>query len=183
VKLRPTHISAVVHITPTLHSDERGAFARTFCTKIFSEHGLDARIAQCSISRNTRAGTLRGMHFQTSPFEEAKLVRCTAGAIFDVAVDVRPQSKTFGAWVGATLSAENGEALFIPAGFAHGFLTLSDETEVFYQISTAYAPEAARGFSYDDPDVGIAWPQPPAVISERDAALPPLASTIAADRP
>lgn len=129
-------------------------------------------VAQCNVSRNRRAHTLRGMHYQLPPHEEAKLVRCTAGAIWDVIVDLRPGSATWLRWTGAELSAENGSALYVPEGFAHGFLTLRDDTEVFYQMSAFYEPGAARGLRWNDPRIGIAWPAEPAVISERDAAYP-----------
>ena len=154
------------------HTDERGAFARTFCVNEFAEHKLDPTIAQCSMSSNTRRGTLRGMHYQLAPHEEAKTVRVIAGAIFDVIVDIRPESATRGKWFGTELSAASGRALYIPKGFAHGFLTLTDDAVVHYQISELYAPDSARGFRYDDPEIGIAWPFPPVVISERDRNLP-----------
>lgn len=164
--------ACVLEIEP--HRDERGFFARTFCTAEMAAHGLDAATAQCSFSFNSRAGTLRGMHFQAAPHEEAKLVRCTAGAIFDAIVDVREASPTRGQWFGIELTARNHRALFVPRGFAHGFLTLADDTEVFYQISESFAPGFGRGFRWNDPAVAIAWPSQPAVISERDAAYPAL---------
>jgi dTDP-4-dehydrorhamnose 3,5-epimerase len=152
--------------------DERGFFARTFCASELAAHGLNPAISQCSVSVNTRKGTLRGMHFQAAPHEEDKLVRCTAGAIFDAIVDIRSGSPTFGQWFGVELSAANRRALFVPKGFAHGFLTLADATEVFYQISVPFAAGFGRGFRWDDPEVGIAWPGVPQVISDRDAAYP-----------
>lgn len=155
-------------------ADDRGFFARTFCTAELAAHGMNGAVAQCSVSFNARAGTLRGMHFQAAPHEEDKLVRCTAGAIFDVLVDIRDGSPTFGQWYGAELSAANRRALYIPKGFAHGFLTLADATEVLYQISVPFAPGFGRGFRWDDPEVGIAWPAAPAVMSERDATYPTL---------
>ena len=155
------------------HEDERGFFARAWCRDEFADHGLVPELSQSSISRNSRAGTLRGMHFQTAPNEEAKLVRCTAGAIFDVIVDLRPDSPTYTEWVGVELEAERGDALYVPKGFAHGFQTLVDETDVLYMISNPYVPEAASGVRWDDPAFAIQWP-PAAIrtISERDRAWP-----------
>jgi dTDP-4-dehydrorhamnose 3,5-epimerase len=155
----------------TIH-DERGFFARSWCSTEFAEHGLNSRLVQCNVSRNRAKGTLRGMHYQAPPHEEAKLVRCTLGAIFDVMIDMRPSSSTYLKWFGAELSAENHRSLYIPEGFAHGFLTLTDESEVFYQMSEFYAPQAARGLRWDDPLLAISWPGPVAVISERDRTYP-----------
>jgi dTDP-4-dehydrorhamnose 3,5-epimerase len=155
-------------IEPERLEDERGFFARTWCQQEFSDRGLDSRLAQCSISFNHKKGTLRGMHFQLPPFAETKLVRCTQGAIFDVAIDLRQDSGTFLQWVGVELTAENHKALYIPKGFAHGFQTLADNTEVFYQISEVYAPEYARGVRWDDPIFKITWPEPVCIISDRD---------------
>jgi dTDP-4-dehydrorhamnose 3,5-epimerase len=152
--------------------DERGFFARSWCSTEFAEHGLNSRLVQCNVSRNRAKGTLRGMHYQAPPHEEAKLVRCTLGAIFDVMIDMRPSSNTYLKWFGAELSAENHRSLYIPEGFAHGFLTLTDESEVFYQMSEFYAPQAARGLRWDDPLLAISWPGPVAVISERDRTYP-----------
>jgi dTDP-4-dehydrorhamnose 3,5-epimerase len=153
--------------------DERGSFARTWCRDEFAAYGLSTDVAQCSISRNTRAGTLRGLHFQTAPHEEVKLVRCTQGAIFDVIVDLRPGSETEAEWLGVELSAATGTALYIPKGFAHGFQTLVDEVEVFYMMSDPYVPEASSGVRWDDPAFGIEWPHAVArTISERDLAWP-----------
>lgn len=159
-------------------SDERGFFARTFCVDELAAHGMNGAVAQCSVSVNAKAGTLRGMHFQAAPHEEDKLVRCTAGAIFDVLVDIRQGSPTFGQWYGAELSAANRRALYIPKGFAHGFLTLADDSEVLYQISVPFAPGFGRGFRWDDPEVGITWPAAPTVISERDATYPTLREVV-----
>ena len=152
--------------------DERGFFARTWDAEEFAERGLDPRLAQCSISYNRARGTLRGLHYQAAPFEEAKLVRCTAGAIFDVVVDLRPESGSFRGWFGEELSAENRRALYVPEGCAHGFLTLADDSEVHYQISQFYAPEAARGVRWDDPAFGITWPGEVLVINDRDRTYP-----------
>jgi dTDP-4-dehydrorhamnose 3,5-epimerase len=152
--------------------DERGFFARSFSREEFAAHGLDPEIAQCSISFNHRRGTLRGLHFQTAPFEEVKLVRCTRGSIWDVIVDIRPGSPTRGRHFAVVLSAEARNALYIPKGFAHGFITLEDEAEVFYQISAPYSAENARGYRWDDPTFAIPWPEPATVISDRDRNLP-----------
>lgn len=170
--------------------DERGSFARSFCRREFAEHGLDPVVAQCNVSHNRAAGTLRGLHYQLPPAAEAKLVRCTRGAIFDVAVDLRPSSPFFGRWYGAELSAANDTLLYIPKGCGHGFQTLVDDTEVAYQMSEFYAPALAGGVRYDDPAIGIAWPLPVTAISERDrtqplldpAALTPLAVLFAEAR-
>ena len=148
--------------------DERGFFARTWCEQEFAAHGAPPRWVQCSTSFNRRRGTLRGMHYQAAPHEEVKLVRCIRGAIYDVLLDLRPDSPTFRGWAAAELTAENRTQLFVPAGVAHGFQTLEDESEVFYQISEFYRPESARGVRWDDPAFGIPWPLGPRFISERD---------------
>jgi dTDP-4-dehydrorhamnose 3,5-epimerase len=178
VIFQTTAIAGVFVIDPERLADERGHFARTYSAHEFAEHGLNPAISQCSISYNVRAGTLRGMHFQAEPYAEDKLVRCTIGAIFDVALDLRPASPTYLRWHAVELSAENGDALFVPAGCAHGFQTLQDGSEVLYQISTAYEPGAGRGVRWDDPAFAIAWPEAPAsgrTISERDATYPDFA--------
>jgi len=158
VIFRETSLPGAFVIEPERFEDERGFFARTWDVDEFARRGLNSRLAQCSISFNRRAGTLRGMHYQAAPHAETKLVRCTMGAIFDVIVDVRDGSPTRGNWVGETLSAENRRMLYIPEGFAHGFQTLTDDAEVFYQISAFYHPDAARGVRWDDSAFGIAWP-------------------------
>jgi dTDP-4-dehydrorhamnose 3,5-epimerase len=150
------------------HADHRGFFARTFCEREFECHGLNPRYVQCSVSFNLCAGTLRGMHFQVAPFEEAKLVRCSRGSIYDVIIDLRPESPTFKQHFGLELSAENGKMLYVPEGFAHGFQTLEDNTEIFYQISQFYSPEHARGVRWNDPSFGIKWPAAERTILERD---------------
>lgn len=152
--------------------DDRGFFARTWCAREFAEHGLATVLAQCSVSFNRRQGTLRGMHWQVAPYEEAKLVRCTSGSIYDVILDLRPASSTYLQHVGVELTAERGNMLYVPEGFAHGFLTLEPATEVFYQMSQFYEPRAARGLRYDDPMFGIVWPAPVTTITERDATYP-----------
>lgn len=162
-------------IEPERLEDERGFFARAFSKDEFAARGLDPTVVQCSLSFNRRRGTLRGMHYQVAPAEEAKLVRCVRGAIHDVIVDLRAGSPTFRRHAAARLDADNRLALYVPPGFAHGFQTLADDTELYYQMSAAYSPEHARGFRHDDPEVGIAWPLPVAVISERDRGLPPFA--------
>jgi dTDP-4-dehydrorhamnose 3,5-epimerase len=162
-------------VEPEKVEDERGFFARVFCSNTFLERGLCTTYPQWAVSFNRRCGTLRGLHFQLAPYEEIKLVSCVRGAIFDVAVDVRPGLKSRGSWVGVELSAENRAALYIPAGFAHGFQTLTDDAEVLYHISECYHPPAARGIRWDDPDLGIAWPEwQDRVISARDRSLPRL---------
>jgi dTDP-4-dehydrorhamnose 3,5-epimerase len=158
-------------------ADERGFFARSYCADEFSERGLCPDLRQCSVSFNARKGTLRGMHHQANPHAEHKLVRCTSGAIFDVIVDIRPESPTNRRWFGTELSAENRRSLLIPPGFAHGFLSLTDATEVYYMISVAHAPEFARGLRWNDPAIAIQWPADPSVISARDAGYPLLEGT------
>src|SRR5882724_292231 len=152
--------------------DERGFFARTFCHDEFAEHGLVTDYAQSSVSFNKRRGTLRGMHFQKKPHEETKLVRCTMGAIFDVIVDLRPGSPTQTRWFGIELSAVNRKALYVPKGFAHGFITLIDESEVLYQISAKFHPESAAGVRWNDPAFAIKWPVEAVVVSGRDRSYP-----------
>ena len=149
--------------------DERGFFARAWCQKEFDEMGMNSRIVQANLSYNKKKGTLRGMHYQVSPHEEAKLVRCFRGAIYDVIVDLRLDSPTYKNWIGVELSAQNRQLLFVPEGFAHGFQTLEDHTDVFYQVSEFYTPGAERGARYNDPAFGIDWPLPVNVISEKDA--------------
>ena len=148
--------------------DERGFFARTWDQKKFKDIDLDSKLSQCSISFNKKAGTLRGMHYQLAPYQEIKLVRCTKGKIFDVIIDLRRNSKTFMKWFGIELSSQNYKILYIPEGFAHGFQTLEDNTEVFYQVSEDYMPKYARGKLYNDPIFNISWPIKFPIISERD---------------
>jgi dTDP-4-dehydrorhamnose 3,5-epimerase len=156
--------------------DERGFFARTWDFAQFAGLGLDTDLAQTNLSFNRRAGTLRGMHFQLPPHSESKLVRCVQGRLYDVIVDLRPQSPTFLRWFGVELSADNLVSLFVPKGFAHGFQTLADDTMVYYQMSDAYAPAAAGGLRWDDPALAIDWPLPVSVIAARDAGYPDLAA-------
>ena len=152
--------------------DERGAFARTFCAREFAGHGLETRVAQTSLSTNLRRGTLRGLHWQAAPHAEAKLVRCVRGRVYDLLVDVRPESHIFRQHLAIELSADARNAVYIPPGVAHGFLTLEDDCEVHYAMSEFHAPEAARGARWDDPAFGIVLPEPVAVVSERDRSWP-----------
>jgi dTDP-4-dehydrorhamnose 3,5-epimerase len=153
--------------------DERGLFARTFCEDEFRAHGLEPHVAQCNVSWNARRGTLRGLHYQAEPHAEAKLVRCARGAVFDVIVDLRRDSPSRGRWHAVELDAAGRRMLFVPAGFAQGFQTLADDTEVLYQMSTAYRPELARGIRWDDPTLSIKWPETgERIVSERDRSLP-----------
>ena len=156
--------------------DDRGFFARSWCRREFEAHGLNPHIVQCNISFNARKGTLRGMHYQVRPFEEAKLVRCSMGSLCDVIVDLRPDSPTFKNHLSVVLTAENRTMLYVPEGFAHGFLTLEDDTEVHYQMSEFHAPDHARGFRWNDPAFGICWPADVKVISERDRNYPDFSS-------
>ncbi len=170
-----TPIAGVCVIELERLADERGFFGRTFSAAEFDERGLDSRVAQCSASFNARGGTLRGLHYQAAPHGEAKLVRCTRGAVYDVAVDLRPGSASYRRWFATELTEQNGRALFICDGCAHGFQTLSDASEVLYHMSTPYVPEAARGVRWDDLAFEITWPNPPPsgrTISERDANYP-----------
>ena len=152
--------------------DDRGFFARSWCQRELAAQGLACRIAQASISFNKSKGTLRGLHYQSAPHEEAKFVRCTRGAIYDVIIDFRAHSPTYKAWVGVELTADNYQIFYVPKGFAHGFQTLEDNTEILYQISEFYAPAAARGVRYDDPAFGISWPLPVSAISDKDMGWP-----------
>lgn len=152
--------------------DERGFFARSFCREEFLNHGLNPNIAQCNLSQNIKKGTLRGMHYQVKPYEEVKLVRCVRGKIFDVMVDLREGSETKLKYFALELSGENGKALYIPEGFAHGFLSLEDNSLVLYQVSAPYAPKSQGAVRYNDPDINIKWPDTPLVISEKDKNAP-----------
>lgn len=172
----PTDVEGAWMVEPERFEDERGFFARTWDSVDFAERGLNGALVQASISFNRERGTLRGMHYQAPPYEEAKLVRCTAGSIFDVALDLRPKSSTYLAWTGVELSAVNRLALYVPEGCAHGFLTLADDVEVAYLISAEYEPAAARGVRFDDPAFGIGWPAKIRIVSERDRSYPDLAA-------
>jgi dTDP-4-dehydrorhamnose 3,5-epimerase len=157
------------------HRDERGYFARTWCRAEFEARGLNARLEQCSTSFNVSRGTLRGLHYQAEPYEEAKLVRCARGALYDLIVDLRPGSVSFRKWFAVELTASNLLMLYVPEGFAHGFQTLEDETEVLYQISESYRPEYARGVRWNDPAFDFRWPMDERVMSERDLSFPDFA--------
>ena len=172
MKVTPTTLKDAVLIALEPHADERGFFARTYCEKEFAEAGLETRFVQGNMSFNPVKGTLRGMHFQRAPHEEVKVVRCIRGAIYDVIVDLRPASPSYLKWQGFELSAENGLQLYVPRGFAHGFLTLSDGASVAYQVSAFYTPGAEGGVRWNDPRLAIAWPAEVAVISAKDAAWP-----------
>ena len=169
---RDTDIDGVRIVELEPHNDARGSFARSFCTDEFAAAGIDLTIVQTNISRNTSRATLRGLHFQAKPAPEPKLVRCTAGRIFDVAVDLRPASPSFCRWTSVELDADAHNGLYIPAGCAHGFLTLNDDTEVTYLMGAAYVPELARGVRWNDPAFSIDWPFAPETMSETDAAYP-----------
>ncbi len=172
MQLSPTTLAGVWRVAAEPRADERGSFARLHCPEEFAAAGVPFEPAQTSLSRNTHVHTLRGMHYQAQPYGETKLVRVVRGRIFDVAVDLRPQSPTHRRWVAVELSAEGMDALLIPEGVAHGFLTLEPETDVLYQISPTYRPGHEAGVRFDDPAFGIAWPAAPAVISERDRSWP-----------
>lgn len=172
MKFHKSDLPGPVEIRIEPQADERGLFARAWCQKEFQSQGLNPRLVQCNISYNERKGTLRGMHYQDEPFGEAKVVRCTAGAIYDVVIDLRAQSPNYRRWLGVILSAKERNMLYVPEGFAHGFLTLENNTEIFYQMSEFYHPEAARGVRWDDPAFQIRWPGKIEVISERDRTYP-----------
>ena len=169
---RETTLRGAYLIEPELLHDERGFFARTFCRDEFASHGLQPVFVQCNISFNSRRGILRGLHYQRQPHLEAKLVRCTRGTIYDVIVDIRKDSPTFKHWIAVELSAENRRMLYVPQGCAHGFQTMEDNSEVFYQMSETYRPELARGVRWNDPAFAIRWPVANPFISQRDAHFP-----------
>lgn len=160
----------IIELEP--HADERGLFARTWCEAEASAHGLNVAVAQCNVSFNERRGTLRGMHYQSAPFAEAKLIRCTRGSIFDAIIDLRPDSPTYGGHVTALLSADNRRMLYVPENFAHGFQTLEDDAEVSYQMSCAHKPENGRGLRWNDAAFEIDWPEHEPIINQRDATYP-----------
>lgn len=167
-----TKLKGAFIIDVELLADQRGAFARTFCAKEFEQHGLKPTVAQCNLSFNHQAGTLRGLHYQIPPAAETKLVRCTKGAIYDVIVDMRPDSPTYRQHIGVELTADNRRALYVPELFAHGYQALTDGAEVIYQVGEFYTPGYERGLRYDDPAFGVSWPLPVTVISEKDASWP-----------
>ncbi len=177
MKFQETAIPGVMVIELEPRGDERGFFARTFCERAFAEAGLQTRMVNTNMSYTRDKHTLRGMHWQQAPSAEVKVVRCTRGRIFDVAVDIRPASATFLKWVGSELSGENRRMLYVPEGFAHGFMTLEDHTEVSYQVSSFYDGERERGIRWDDGAVGIRWPEAPTVVSEKDRGHPDIQGT------
>ena len=182
---KPTSLAGAYEIEVEPQRDERGFFARSYCRREFEERGLNANVAQCNVSYNRTRGTVRGMHYQAAPFGEAKLIRCLHGAIYDVIVDLRMESPTFGQWLGFELRAERGgvsRMVYVPEGFGHGFQTLADDTEVAYQMSEFYEPRAGRGFRWNDKRFDIRWPEAVRVISERDRSYPDFASTNVAVR-
>jgi dTDP-4-dehydrorhamnose 3,5-epimerase len=174
MKFIPTGLAGACTVEIEKLEDERGFFGRAFCSDEFARNGLSSTFVQCNVSFNARKGTLRGMHFQEKPHEEAKLVRCTRGAIYDVIVDIRRASSTFGHWLGVELTADNLRMIYVPKGFAHGFQTLADDSEVLYQMSEFYHPDSARGVRWDDRTLAIRWPITYAVVSARDRTLPSL---------
>lgn len=176
MKFTPTEIPGVLAVDIDPHADDRGFFARLWCPVEFAAHGLNPNLAQVSLSANRRRGTVRGMHWQADPDPEAKLVRVTRGSVWDVALDLRPGSSTYRRWTATELTGDNRRMLYIPEGCAHGFQTLTDDAEVTYHISAAYAPAQGRGARYDDPAFGIAWPLPVTAISARDRGWPLLDS-------
>lgn len=168
VRFVGTKIPGVYLVEPDALEDERGFFARAWCVREFAARGLAPRFVQCNLSYSRRRGTLRGLHYQAPPMAEAKLVRCIRGVVFDVVVDLRPESPTYGQWLGIALAANNRGALYVPEGCAHGFQTLVDDTEVMYPVSQYYAPHYERGVRWDDPAFGIQWPLPDPIISAKD---------------
>jgi dTDP-4-dehydrorhamnose 3,5-epimerase len=176
----PTKLSGAFVVDLERREDERGFFARAWCAEEFEEQGLSTRLVQCNVSFNHRRGTVRGMHYQQPPHAEAKLIRCTRGAIQDVIVDLRADSPTYLEWISIELSSENRTALYVPEGFAHGYQTLSDETETFYQVSEFYTPNAERGLRFDDPSIAIEWQAVEhRIVSEKDLSWAPYESAAA----
>jgi dTDP-4-dehydrorhamnose 3,5-epimerase len=167
-----TDIPGAWTIDPSPHLDHRGSFYRAWCSEEFAAHGIEFTPLQANIGTSHSRGTVRGLHYQIAPHDEAKLLRCTRGAVFDVVVDLRPGSTTFGRWAAAELSAANGRMLFVPRGCATGYQTLEDDSDVFYMTSALYAPRAARGVRFDDPAIGITWPLPPTAMSDQDRQWP-----------
>jgi len=181
VILTQTPLAGAFVIEPEPLEDTRGLFARTWCRREFEARGLETRIAQCSTSFNRRKGTLRGMHYQRPPFAETKIVRCTRGSMYDVIIDLRSDSSTFTRHFALVLTVENRKMMYVPKGFAHGFQTLEDDTEVFYQISEFYSSEHARGVRWNDPAFGIRWPDDDRTIVDRDRSYPDFRRALAAD--
>jgi dTDP-4-dehydrorhamnose 3,5-epimerase len=175
VRFTPCAIAGAWTVDPTPHVDERGRFMRAWCADEFAAQGIEFVPVQANMGRSAQAGTVRGLHYQVAPHEEAKLMRCTRGAVFDVLVDLRPDSTTYGRWYGTELSAENGRMLYVPPLCAHGYQTLEDGAEIYYLTSTVYAPAAVRGLRFDDPTVAIHWPLSPVAVSDQDRRWPYLA--------
>lgn len=174
MRIRPTRLEGPRLVELERHEDERGFFARTWCRREFEAAGIHVEMVQGNLSYNRQRGTLRGLHYQRAPHPEAKLVRVSHGAVYDVIVDVRPGSASFGQWEAFELSDENGRSLFVPEGFAHGFQSVRDDTSVLYLMSEFFAPECGAGIVWNDPDLGIPWPIPDPIVSEKDRALPRL---------
>lgn len=172
MRFTKTDLSGVWIIDPDPHEDDRGRFMRAWCSREFEEHGLAFRPVQANMGLSTRRGTVRGMHFQEAPAREAKLVRCTHGAVFDVAIDLRAGSPSYAKWCGAELSAKNGRMLFVPEGLAHGYQTLEDHSEIYYMTSAFYVPSLVRGVRYDDPEFNVLWPLGATAVSEQDLKWP-----------
>ncbi|HWO41827.1 MAG TPA: dTDP-4-dehydrorhamnose 3,5-epimerase [Candidatus Eisenbacteria bacterium] len=170
-----TKLPGAYTIDPEKHADDRGFFARTWCKREFEARGLNDRLVQCNVSFSRRRGTIRGMHYQVAPYAEVKILRCTRGAIYDVIIDLRPDSRTYRRWIGVELSAANHRMIYVPEGFAHGFQTLEDDAEVIYQVSQFYTPGAERGVRYNDPAFGIQWPLEVTSLSEKDRTWPDFA--------
>lgn len=176
MKFLPTSLDGVILIEQPPHYDERGYFVRTYCKNTFAKYGINDLFVQTNISGNNNKGTLRGLHFQCAPYQESKLVRCIKGSVWDVVVDIDPRRESFGSWFGVELSAENMRSIYVPTGYAHGFLTLHDDSELLYIMGNEYSATAATGLRWNDPTVGIEWPITPTVISTRDRTLPNLSS-------
>jgi dTDP-4-dehydrorhamnose 3,5-epimerase len=174
MRFQETDLQGVFVVELEPHNDERGSFARAFCSSEFEQHGLDGHVEQVNLSTSVLAGTVRGLHYQLRPAAESKFVRCVRGALYDVAVDLRSESSTFGKWFGIELTDMNGTGLLVPSGFAHGFQTLADGTTALYLVSTAYDRQRERGLSHADPAVGIRWPRDVTTLSDRDRLLPRL---------
>lgn len=176
MKFNKTELEGAYVIELEKLEDERGFFARTWCQKELEAHNLAAQVAQANVSYNAKSGTLRGMHYQVSPYEETKLIRCTRGALYDVIVDLRTDSPTYKQWIGIELTADNYKMLYVPANFAHGFITLEDNTEAIYFVSEFYTPGAEKGLRWNDPELDIKWPRKAEVISDKDASWPDFTS-------
>jgi len=172
MRFRETAVVGAIMIDPDPHQDNRGRFMRAWCAREFAEHGIDFVPVQANMGFSVQMGTIRGMHFQEAPAPEAKLVRCTRGAMFDIVLDLRPESPSYGKWYGVELSAENARMLYVPEHCAHGYQTLDDYTEMYYMTSEFYTPAAARGLRFDDPAFGIQWPLAPTAVSEQDRSWP-----------